>query len=660
MRSITAPERQRLWNKINQPCSLEGGLFITLSVVDELKQLDIDPSSLEAPFVKKIKDQLWHVANTTLMFLQLNNTSMGPLDLVQTWNWQAKGGLDLFETWLEETPLQQQAPVKPIEPLAGVESLEHVELTPTSPSKTQKKFEQTIKQLEKEYQTQLTTALKDPALTSIFLNHPDIKAHLTRPSDTIDFLNDAPVLCPMELAFYDSLLTKIPFRENIMDNSFYQVGTSNECVEYMVDHALSSLAPSNTEINVVGDIYNIRDYIGSKLFLVDNPPIPNIVHIPMKKNGASFLLFIKLQDTHASIVLSIIDPTTRQDLVSISINSSDPGSFERLSTQFNAAPRSYREKLLNFEHLDRKKVHEELYKKFGINIDEPLNDSALFVDESTSCVCVIDPNYEANRSWLLPEIAQAYLHHSRVYIVGKNNTLSLEHKMRTPLINASHNLQVASDDFNCGLYSYNIGKAILHLLSDEVSATEILTLAKKYNESHNEQAKQRLQAIFQEDLRTLLPEYYQDSTSQKSVAALKKTHLHQRWDMGSDYVKSGMLETKLNTLSKTITKTELNHILSGGEGHTGYHTTSWFYYFFGSLLHLNHRRSGTIIALFNLLDQEKNQFEESDIKNAIASSTDVDKHALHRLSLFEGQELKNGTSTDDIIDEIRIAFKNKL
>lgn len=110
-----------------------------------------------------------------------------------------------------------------------------------------------------------------------------------------------------------------------------------------------------------------------------------------------------------------------------------------------------------------------------------------------------------------------------------------------------------------------------------------------------------------------------------------------------------------NTL-KIIPKTKLSNILHGNEGHAGYHTKSWFYYFFGYLLGLSNKRSGTIVMLFALLDQNKESFEEQDIKNAIKSFRNYDTHALRRLSLFEGTGNKNGSSTDDIIEELKTAF----
>ena len=116
------------------------------------------------------------------------------------------------------------------------------------------------------------------------------------------------------------------------------------------------------------------------------------------------------------------------------------------------------------------------------------------------------------------------------------------------------------------------------------------------------------------------------------------------------------LSNTINSARK-ITKDKLKDILDGNNGHSGYHTKSWFYYFFGYFFGLSPRRSGTIVVLFELLNQNKEQFEEIDIKNAIYSAKINDQEAPRRLSLFQGYSKKNGSSTDDILEELRMAFK---
>ena len=109
-------------------------------------------------------------------------------------------------------------------------------------------------------------------------------------------------------------------------------------------------------------------------------------------------------------------------------------------------------------------------------------------------------------------------------------------------------------------------------------------------------------------------------------------------------------------LHKTITKTKLSNILHGKEGHKGYHTKFWFYYYFGCIFGLSDKRNATIIALPALLDNDNQSFEENDIKDAIKSSSYKDRHALRRLSLLEGKGYKYDSSTDDIIIELKTAF----
>ncbi len=115
---------------------------------------------------------------------------------------------------------------------------------------------------------------------------------------------------------------------------------------------------------------------------------------------------------------------------------------------------------------------------------------------------------------------------------------------------------------------------------------------------------------------------------------------------------SSALDASSNTKENTIDKSSLARIVNH------YQTQSWFYFFF-SWLGLNDKRSATIGALFVLANdpQTTKLITQQQIEQAIKSEKNQDTQ-VHRLSLFQrsSREQKNGTSTDNIISELRDEF----
>lgn len=101
-----------------------------------------------------------------------------------------------------------------------------------------------------------------------------------------------------------------------------------------------------------------------------------------------------------------------------------------------------------------------------------------------------------------------------------------------PLIDASHHIQVTSDDGNCTLYGYNFLEGIAKMLSDTTTADHVFDLAIQVNKNI-EAAKSELQIMFKETLKNYLPCYYQDGV-RKSLSDFKEFHLEQRWNMASE------------------------------------------------------------------------------------------------------------------------------
>lgn len=97
----------------------------------------------------------------------------------------------------------------------------------------------------------------------------------------------------------------------------------------------------------------------------------------------------------------------------------------------------------------------------------------------------------------------------------------------------------------------------------------------------------------------------------------------------------------------------------GNKTYRGYKTTSWFYYFFGYLLNLNQHRSNTIDLLFKLYDQQNPYYTEEQVSDVINPPDNHDPHASRRLNLFKNGGHGNGSATDRILDELRMAFETE-
>lgn len=135
-----------------------------------------------------------------------------------------------------------------------------------------------------------------------------------------------------------------------------------------------------------------------------------------------------------------------------------------------------------------------------------------------------------------PPIDQDYIQKSWFIF---SNALNIRFGRKIPLVNASHNLQIGLGDKNCSLYSINFLEGIQKLLLSE--GPGVYKLAKQLDEgnsSEKQQATQKLEEIFQNKLKKYLPCYYDTNLERKTSEQIKEFHIHQRWDIGSDFIKS--------------------------------------------------------------------------------------------------------------------------
>lgn len=104
MRSITSEERQQLWNRLDRLSlgAVDMSLYATQAVVDELRNLDIDPASLDTAFIDQIKYNFLWVAQTTLMTMTTPGTLPIPIEFCYILNNSACDFLNGFHNWINQ------------------------------------------------------------------------------------------------------------------------------------------------------------------------------------------------------------------------------------------------------------------------------------------------------------------------------------------------------------------------------------------------------------------------------------------------------------------------------------------------------------------------------------------------------------------------------
>jgi len=85
MTPITEGKRQVLLNKLQPQMSQQARLSATISVIEELRKLDVDPTSLGDKLPKKIQEGLGWVITTTHTNLILQTTAYNALSSFDAW-----------------------------------------------------------------------------------------------------------------------------------------------------------------------------------------------------------------------------------------------------------------------------------------------------------------------------------------------------------------------------------------------------------------------------------------------------------------------------------------------------------------------------------------------------------------------------------------------
>ncbi|MBA2368734.1 MAG: hypothetical protein H0V82_06895 [Candidatus Protochlamydia sp.] len=383
-----------------------------------------------------------------------------------------------------------------------------------------------------------------------FFNDPIIQNYLSRHSKFVNFLENRPNLNSDENKPYESdyfeckiyeLAAKndamfLPYRKDVMTDLFYESRTSDPSIF----RNMQSKASGKIKLTRKGyDLYEIRDYLRRVEFGKYSDKIEK------DHKGIEFIISPIGKDGHAMTILSVIQKNTFKHLASIFINSFTNNDYYNLiSNRFNLRE-NHSYALL--EGSDCEKFFEQIFEK--------LSGKSTLIDLDLREGYILNPSFGVNLSSEEKPIHDALQSQKidLIHTLNKYETDTMYGIYGTrivTMIDASHTLQTQENDENCALYSLNFLQGIIDLLKNDDKAEIVYQLAEKIDSSNpleKEFAKKSLSNIFNIVLRQYLPAYYNSEGIQKSEEEIKRHHLYQRWDLGSqgmhpDYLKeSGYL-----------------------------------------------------------------------------------------------------------------------
>lgn len=237
------------------------------------------------------------------------------------------------------------------------------------------------------------------------------------------------------------------------------------------------------------------------------------------------------QSGHSTVLLTIFDPQSSQSLTSVFINSWYGQHYtDYINSHFNAQDAAMKYELSQEEE---KNIYE--YLKVEFNFLET-GSTQVFEDVKNRTVFII--GFDVNTM-------QQYKNNPRfdlIYTLSEDRLNILHINKVIPMIDASHQIQLAHDDNNCGLYAANFLQAIIKMLNNKDYKEKITEIA-RLSAANDPIAIKNLQAIFRQDLRQFLPDYYDAMGNLKSEDQLRSYHMKQRWELGNKMLQVTYPET---------------------------------------------------------------------------------------------------------------------
>lgn len=375
----------------------------------------------------------------------------------------------------------------------------------------------------------------NPETVKAFWSDPVIQAYLARPYVT--FVDKHPKLHDSrtkeehdvsdhyELKIYRYLPNEVAYRNNnIIRPEFYDSNTRNG--RKLFSELLCALGTDDIEVMPPCKLNVIADKVNERFLTAQSAA------------STRFLISTNWQDGHASTCITIFDPETRHQLITLFMNSfRNKNFYQNIKEQFlQPQTRYFKEEKDGIEHLKN-----DLIRTFSIDVGSlSTMPTSFLVNQEEKAAFIIncpdepdDETIEARKAIVdSSEIETTYCFNMLQNDRGQPSPLfSMTGVRNTPFIGASHRLQKDNDDKNCALYSLNFIQAIVEMLKQPEMADRVFKLARTVKSDPG--AIKTLVQIFQEDLKAYLPCYYDIATGMpKSSKELETFHVSQRWEIG--------------------------------------------------------------------------------------------------------------------------------
>lgn len=408
---------------------------------------------------------------------------------------------------------------------------------------TRSEFIKAVKEFKRFHHGKLKDLLNKtthPEATKDFWANPIIHAYLARPSVT--FIDKHPHLMDSrtkeehddsdyyELKIYQYLPNVIVYRDSEINTpKFY---TEGAYASQLFHQLLKNFAHGSTDIEMMGiaDIYHIASKV-TKRFI--NSEV---------KVHPRFVLSANWKDTHATALLTVLDPFTGRALLTLFMNSyQNEEHYKRYKTSFliRQTETTLIPSRSSFQQHEIDLLKQYVLKTFKLDIDDanlsskPATLLKNLEEKAIFCLNYTSSNFYSAEYLALensPEIETSYSFNKDSPATQKEFTIT--HMPKIPFIDVSHELQLADDDKNCAFYSLNFIQAITNLLKQSEQAERIFALANSVKS--DPRATEILIHIFREELKTYLPQYYDACTkAPKPRASIEAFHLNQRWEIGA-------------------------------------------------------------------------------------------------------------------------------
>ncbi|MBN9543551.1 MAG: hypothetical protein J0G32_07180 [Alphaproteobacteria bacterium] len=404
---------------------------------------------------------------------------------------------------------------------------------------TKQQFISAIKEFKRSKNLSLKSILTDYDLTRELLSVPEIGLYLSRSDDAVEFLEYRPELIKFtenmnkdmknhtdyhELTIYKSeqAWMYFPYRDEIETDDYYKKGTMNNSL--------------NTVFNIISEeANNYGIEISNPKYIVDisrklhsfNIPFESArkKHNVLKDGNIKFVISPNWENGHAVTLISILDSDSKKILLTILINT----NIQTLSYNQSICDKLNKRGVNTYPIYANKENLSALEQKFHLTNIANAEPQIISNENNTEILKITDKFEICPTEFKEKQLFAQYKLGAGSIDLFVNNDIKI--------LDASHALQdmsEASEDQNCAIYGINFIKAIVEILKTPEQAILIKKLASEIHDNNNSDAITEIQNIFQNDLKQYLPMYYDADGKARPYEEIRKHHLKQRWNIGSE------------------------------------------------------------------------------------------------------------------------------